>query len=164
MKITQKFLLEVKSPLLIIISIILMMILMIVALPDWLELLRPQLVVLILIYWMLNLPHSVGLVFAWITGLILDILYNAPLGLHSLSLVLIAYIILQWEVRIRFFSFWQKIALIFALIVLYQLPIFLFALLTDKTFNIYLYWLSPFISALIWPYVEKFASKFKINC
>lgn len=157
----QKFLLKIKSPLLIILSIALMMVLMVINLPYWLDCLRPQLVALMLIYWLLNLPNRVGMMFAFVVGLILDVLYDVPLGEHALSLVLIAYIIFKWQVRIGFFNFGQKIALIFALIVLYQLPMFIFALLMGKTFNTWSYWLSPFISALIWPYLESFASKWK---
>lgn len=161
MKIVQKFLLGIKSPLLIILSVVLMMVLMIISLPNWLDCLRPQLVVLMLIYWMLNLPNRVGIMFVWIVGLILDVLYNVPLGEHALSLILIAYIVLKWQVRIGFFNFGQKIALVFALIVLYQLPMFLFALSAGKIFNTWSYWISPFISALIWPYLEKCAGRWK---
>ena len=62
----------------IVVTFIVAMLLSVVALPDsipWeLGYLRPQWVVLVLIYWIIALPHRIGIVVAWLIGLLLDVL------------------------------------------------------------------------------------------
>ena len=53
-------------------------------LPDWVALIRPEWVALVLIYWCMALPGRVGVGFAWITGLLLDVLRAGLLGQHAL--------------------------------------------------------------------------------
>ena len=54
--------------------------------PDWLGWLRPGWVVLVVFFWVMELPHRIGLVSAWIVGLLVDVLYADPLGLNGLVL------------------------------------------------------------------------------
>jgi len=153
--IMNKLYFPIKTPLMIGASFAITLILMLIALPPWLDYLRPQLVVLTLLYWLLYLPQRVGIVTAWCLGLILDVVYNVTLGEHALILVLIAYIALYLQTRINFFIFWQKLILVFLLVTMYLLPQF-YAEFTGKgTFGVWLYWLSPFVSALAWPYMKQ---------
>lgn len=154
----------IKTPIMIALSFAIMLVLMLIALPPWLNYLRPQLVILTLLYWLLYLPQRVGIFTAWCLGLILDVLYNATLGEHALILVLIAYIALRWQVRINFFVFWQKLLLIFVLVSLYLLPQFYIDFTVKGTLNVWLYWLSPFISTLIWPYLVQLLDVVRQRC
>ena len=60
--------------------------------PPELGYLRPDWVVMVLIYWIIALPHRVGIVTAWGTGLIVDVLLGSLLGQHALAYIVIAYV------------------------------------------------------------------------
>lgn len=145
-----------KTLLLIALSLIVMQILMLITLPTWLNDIRPQLVVLTFIYWLLNLPQRVGFVLALSLGLILDAIYDVTFGTHALVLVIITFIIFKWHIRIQFFSWWQKFFLVFFLVLLFSIPQLWAAVAFNKSYSIWLWLLSPLTSALIWPYLSRF--------
>jgi rod shape-determining protein MreD len=97
------------------------LVLTILPLPDWLGMIRPEWVALVLIYWCMALPGRVGVGFAWIIGLLLDVLRAGLLGQHALSLAIVAYITLQLYQRIRVFPLWQQAVSVFILILLHLL-------------------------------------------
>lgn len=144
----------VKTPILLIsISFLLAIIFMLIALPPWLNYLRPQLVVLTLLYWVLYMPQRVGMLVAWCLGMMLDILYNVTLGVHALMFVIVVFIALKWQVRFNFFAFWQKTAFIFILVFISLVPPFYLEIIARNNLSWWLCGISPFISALIWPYL-----------
>ena len=65
------------------------LVLMILPLPEWVQIYRPNFVTLVLIYWSMALPKRVGLWFAFFTGIILDTSQGTLLGQHTLALVVI---------------------------------------------------------------------------
>ena len=68
-------------------SLVVALVLMILPLPDWVQIYRPNWVVLVLIYWSMALPKRVGLWFAFFTGIILDASQGTLLGQHTLCLL-----------------------------------------------------------------------------
>ena len=61
-------------------SVALGLVLAIVPLPDWLGPLRPDLALLMVIYWILTRPRIAGLGYAWLAGLFLDVLRGLTIG------------------------------------------------------------------------------------
>jgi len=55
-------------------------------LPQFMEILRPLWLALLLAFWSLNLPHQVGMVTAMFLGLAEDVLYGTLLGQNALIL------------------------------------------------------------------------------
>ena len=87
-------------------------------LPHWAEPWRPAWVTLVLAYWVLALPHRVGVGVGWGLGLLLDVLTGALLGQHALSLSLVAFLALRLHQRLRVLSPWEQGVSIFLLVVL----------------------------------------------
>ena len=56
------------------------LVLAIVPLPDWLAPFRPDLALLAVLYWILTSPRIAGLGYAWLAGLMLDVLRGMTLG------------------------------------------------------------------------------------
>ena len=108
----------VAFPSVIIGSILLALLAEIVALPIWLDRFWPPWLTLVLIYWCMMLPQRVGIGSAWLLGLTLDVARDTVLGLHALSLALVAYLTLNTHLRLRLFPVWQQAlsVLLFALI------------------------------------------------
>ena len=70
---------------------------------DWRGL-RPDLAALALFYWVLALPHRVGVATAFTVGVAQDLIEGAPLGLSSPGLMLATLLLLYNYQRIRQFD------------------------------------------------------------
>src|SRR3546814_6607077 len=62
---------------------------------------------LMLAYWALREPQLPALVPAFLLGLMLDVLYAAPLGQHALGLVVVVYLVVRLRSFFIIFPLWQ---------------------------------------------------------
>lgn len=125
----------------------------IIPMPEWALWLRPAWVALVVLYWVLALPAQVGVVLSWLSGLLLDIVANAPLGQNALALAVLAYVTLLLYQRLRMFTRWQQAAVIFVLIGINQMLGHWVQNLTGTASPNLLFLLPALVSALIWPAV-----------
>lgn len=133
------------------------MIFAIIPLPDVVPVklgyLRPEWVVLVLIYWVIALPHRVGIAIAWMVGLIVDVLLGSLLGQHAIAFIIVAYIVSSLYQRLRMFSVWQQSMIVFATVGLNQLiNIWIESIAGFGEWNMW-YLLASVMSALLWPWV-----------
>ena len=89
--------------------------------PAWLAWLRPVWVSLILFYWVIELPHRVGLISAWILGFVVDVAVGDPLGLNGLLLAFITYVTWRFYERLRMLPVLQQGATLFVLVLVGEL-------------------------------------------
>lgn len=122
-------------------------------LPDWAEAFRPDWVTLVLIYWTMALPASIGVTIAWFAGLMLDVSHGALLGQHALGLVLVIYIIHSQHQRLRVASLLQQAIVIFFLLLLKQALVLWVDGIMGRAPDTWLYFLPSLTSALLWPWV-----------
>ena len=87
----------------------------IVPLPEWAMNWRPQWALMFVFYWTMALPYRVGLGFAWVAGLLLDVLEGGILGLNGLILLIVAYITLSLHQRLRMYTPIQQSVVVFFL-------------------------------------------------
>lgn len=127
------------------------MFLTIMPLPDWLAMLRPEWVALVLIYWCMALPTRIGVGFGWTVGLLMDVLRAGLLGQHALTFAIIAYVTLQLYQRIRLFPVWQQAFSVLALILLHELLQLWIKGISGQAPHVWSYWLPAVTSMLIWP-------------
>ena len=94
------------------ITIVAGMVLAVVPMPQFVPLelgfLRPDWVAMVLVYWIIALPHRVGIPTAWLAGIAVDVLLGSLIGQHALAYVLIAYVVASLYQRLRMFSVWQQ--------------------------------------------------------
>lgn len=126
----------------------------VVPLPGSLEYYRPEWMTLFLIYWVMALPHRVGLITAWLLGFFMDVLEGTLLGLNALALALVAYLVLSLYQRLRMFTLLQQSSTVLILVGLQQLISFWILTITDQNAppNL-MFMMSALTSALIWPFV-----------
>jgi rod shape-determining protein MreD len=79
---------------------------------------RPPFVELALFYWILALPHRIGVISAAALGAAIDVLDGAPVGAQSLGLVFAGIMILLNYQRIRQFDVLQQTATMMLLVAL----------------------------------------------
>lgn len=123
----------------------------VIPLPDWSRWARPEWVAIVLVYWVIALPHRVGVGVAFITGLVLDVVEGSPFGENAFALAVIAYLALNLYQRMRMYAAWQQSGIVFVLIGLNQLLCHWVQTLTSKVAPTMLFLLPALVSALLWP-------------
>ncbi len=84
--------------------------------PSWLGWLRPQWILLVLFFWVMELPERIGLVSAWILGLLVDALVGEPLGLNGILLAGVTFVTWRFFERLRMYSALQQCGVVFLLV------------------------------------------------
>ncbi len=105
------------------VSLVVALILMILPLPDWAQMYRPNWIALVLIYWSMALPNRVGLWFAFFSGIILDASLGTLLGQHALALVVVIFFNLNFYQRIRVLGLTQQALYVLALLLINQVVV-----------------------------------------
>jgi rod shape-determining protein MreD len=124
----------------------------VVPFPTWAMDYRPEWVPMVLIYWVMALPYRVGVGWAWLIGIILDVLEGSILGLNAMSLVIVAYITLSLHLRLRMFAMYQQAGLVLVLIGLNLLLSHWLKVITGQiTSANSMFLMAAIISAIIWP-------------
>ena len=138
----------------IVVSFLVACLLAIMPLPAWAMNYRPEWVPLVLIYWIMALPHRVGIGSAWLAGIMLDVLEGVMLGLNALGLVLIAYMTLSLHQRLRMFSALQQAGMVLALTGINLVLGHWLQIISGRTVASPLWFLlAALTSAMIWPYL-----------
>jgi rod shape-determining protein MreD len=132
-------------------SVIVGLLLALMPLADWLKPLRPDFLLLFVIYWSLMGPRFAGLLFAWLCGLCVDVLQGMVLGEHALAFLLVSYLTHRFQLRLRIFPIWQQAGAVLAFLAIYHFAIFWIDGLTGHPVTSFTSWLPIFTGALTWP-------------
>lgn len=132
-------------------TLVLALMLTIVPLPAWAMPLRPEWAAIVLIYWVMALPHRVGVGVGWVYGLLLDVLKGALLGQHALGLALVAYLVQHLHQRVRVFPLWQQAISIGLILFPYLLIGLWIRGIIGRPPGTWWYWAPLFTSILVWP-------------
>lgn len=114
---------------------------------------RPMWLAMVVAYWVMALPHRVGLLTAWVAGLATDVLFGELFGQNALVLVLVAWLILLLYQRIRRFPLWQQSLVMLPVLGIAQMVALWLSSLAGNRPPTLLYLLPAVISALLWPWV-----------
>jgi len=125
----------------------------VIPLPDWARWARPEWVAMAMIYWVIALPHRVGVGVAFCVGLFLDFVEGSPVGQNAFALAIVGYLSLILYQRMRMYAPWQQSGIVFVLIGLNQLLCHWVQTLTTKVVPTMLFLLPALVSALLWPTV-----------
>lgn len=134
-------------------SLALALLLSVTTLPTFMEVGRPLWLALILTYWVLALPHRVGMTTAWCVGLLADVLNGALLGQNALILTLVTFLVLSLQQRLRMFPMWQQSMVLLVVFGLAQLVQLWLNALTGSRPPTLAFVLPALVSALLWPWV-----------
>lgn len=134
-------------------SLALAFLLSMLPLPMALQAWRPDWVSLILMFWVMHAPATVGIWSGLVCGLMLDIMLAVPLGLHALTLVAQLYFVQMTQRWTGVFSIRQTTMLVLILLLLGRVLQYLVLLLLGETPVLQDYFLPVVASALLWPTV-----------
>jgi rod shape-determining protein MreD len=99
------------------------------------------------------LPHRVGVGSGWLLGIVVDLLTESLLGLHTLGLSIVAFIVLKLHQRIRVYPLWQQSLVVFILLLLELLLSYWITGYTGQPLPSLTYWSAPVIGMLLWPWI-----------
>jgi rod shape-determining protein MreD len=125
----------------------------IVPLPHVLAVLRPDFLLLVVVYWSLTAPRIAGLMFAWLCGLAIDALHGVVLGQHALAFLLVAGFAHHWQLRMRIFPVWQQASVVFIMLIAYQAIVFWIDGIVGQPVVTWMRWLPVLTGALSWPFL-----------
>ncbi|SCB72439.1 rod shape-determining protein MreD [Gilliamella intestini] len=112
---------------------------------------KPHILILIFSYWLIALPHRVGIGTAFVFGIIMDLCTGSILGIHAFIYSFIAYLLVFKFQLIRNLALWQQSFIIFGVSVCYNLLVFLFQICIYHTITISsLIFISSCIDGLLW--------------
>lgn len=133
------------------VTVIFALILAILPLPESIRTARPELLLLLVIYWSLSTPRIAGLSFAWLCGLAIDLLNGAILGQHAVAFLLVGFLTHKFQLRMRIFPIWHQTLTVFMLLSLYEFIVFWIDGIIGPAITTWERWLPVFTSALLWP-------------
>ncbi len=129
------------------------LVLQVFPLPLWAHQARPDIPLLVLIYWSMALPDRIGIFAAVVLGIIVDALTSSLLGQHALAYALAIYIVLIMHKRLRLLPMWQQALTVLFILYIERVVAALILGITDGLFPDMLFWLSPLIGMFLWPWI-----------
>ena len=132
-------------------TVVVAALLAIIPLPGVVTMIWPFWMALVVIYWSLEFPRYVSLGLVFLIGLVLDFLTVSLLGLNALRLVILAYLVLRFRARLRFFPPWQLGVSVLALLINDRIILLWINTLVGQPLPPLSYWLPAISGALLWP-------------
>jgi rod shape-determining protein MreD len=112
---------------------------------------RPDFVVLVLLYWCIDQPRKIGFGVAWLLGLIMDVSDGSLLGQHALSYTLVAYAGIALHRRVQRFSITPQALQVVPLLLINDVIVLLVRLAAGSDFPGYWYFFGSVVGGLLWP-------------
>ena len=134
-------------------TLVLALLLGVAPMPPFMEIGRPLWLALFLSFWVLALPHRIGMISAWCLGLVEDVLFGSLLGQNALILTLIIFLVLSLHRRLQMFPMWQQSLVLLVVLGIAQLVQLWLNALTGNRPPTLAFVLPALISALLWPWV-----------
>ena len=126
---------------------------------------KPHLLMLILAYWLIALPHRVSIGTAFILCIIVDLSSGSILVIHAFILSVIAYLLIFKFQLIRNLALWQQSFILFGISLCYNFLIFVFQVIVYHTLT-----MSPFmllsscIDGVLWAGIYLLLRQIRRSC
>lgn len=116
--------------------------------------LRPDFMLVVLLYWLLRAPYLCNVGTAWLVGVLVDLATGSLLGQHALAFSLAAYIALSFQRRLVLFSRFQIAALAFSLLVFTRFTVLILKLLAGNDVPSWHYFWPAVTGILLWHVIK----------
>jgi rod shape-determining protein MreD len=135
------------------VTVIIALILAVLPLPRWMDIARPYLLLLLVIYWSLSAPRIAGLLFAWLCGLAIDVLKGTTLGQHAFAFLVVSFLTHKFQLRIRIFPLSQQTLTVLILLLVYEALVWYTDGVLGYPVTTWARWIPVLTSTLLWPVV-----------
>ena len=134
-------------------TIVLGLVLALMPMSHGLALWRPDWPLLILLYWVIALPHRVSIGIGFILGIAVDILLGSSFGIHAAAYALVVYSAARHYQRIRNFSLVHQALLVGMLVAIERTIVYLIEYYLNNAILFEHYYWPVLSSALVWPWL-----------
>ena len=139
--------------------ILLSIVLTIIPLPDIINSFRLPWLMMTIIYFSIFNVSLIGILSAWLAGLILDLMLGGLMGENAMILSIISYISYRFRFQIRVYPIWQIMVVVLLLLSLGEL----FSLWIQGVSGIMnpsiTDWINILVAVIIWPFLMGFIQK-----
>jgi rod shape-determining protein MreD len=112
--------------------------------------LRPDFVLLVLLYWLLRAPQLCNVGTAWVMGLLIDLASGSLFGQYALAYALAGFFAIFYQRRLVLFSAWQQAGYVLLLLLLSQVTLLVIKLLAGNAPPGWGYFLPSLTGVLLW--------------
>ncbi len=130
--------------------------------PEWIAWFRPAWVYLTVLFWAMAVPHRMGVIGAWLWGLMLDVLRTEPLGLNAALLAILALVVGRLSDRIRMYPLTQQCLVVLAVIATVVAVRQTVGLIIAEPPISPLFLLPAVVSAALWPWLRALLERLRV--
>jgi rod shape-determining protein MreD len=134
-------------------TLLIALIVQVVPLPDWLSVVRPSFIGLVIIYWSIFAPHAGGIFAPWVAGLAVDVFKGDVLAQNALAIALVAYITISLHQRLRNQTMVQQSLFVFAMLFVNEAVVWGIEGWTSQSVSSSWRWIQPMVGAMLWPFI-----------
>lgn len=135
----------------IVVTAVMALVLSLVPLPTWLAVLRPQFLVLTVLYWSTMMPRVGGLLLGFGSGLTLDVFEGSLLGEHALALSIATYLAIRLHLLVRAKPIFEQSLFVFAALMVYEFTLWVIDGWSGHPLSNPARWLHTVTGGLVWP-------------
>ncbi|MGY1488887.1 rod shape-determining protein MreD [Methylobacillus pratensis] len=135
-------------------SLLLALILQILPWSGSLLTIRPEFLLVTVLYWTLRAPHLCNIGTAWFAGLLMDLISGGLFGQFALAYSVTSYFAVAYQRRLALFNIWQQAGYVFLLLLLTQVITLVLKLFAGGELPGWQYFLPSVSGILLWQFVS----------
>jgi rod shape-determining protein MreD len=120
---------------------------------------RPDFVLLVIIYWLIRAPNLCNVGTAWFVGIFVDLATGGTFGQYALAYTVTAYFAVSYQRRLVLFNSLQQAFYVFLLLIISQLTLLLLKIFSGAEIFGWQYFLPSMTGILIWQIAVLFGLK-----